>query len=231
MPPWAAILCARRGESWKQKHRTLYPNSPSEAAAAPPARPVPTTIIVCFRLFAGLTSLRLKRWRSQRVSIGPSGDFESSSISGVPLQMQQTSHHRDGYRAVSDRDQDGDDGRALLQQGGVAWMVDAHGLEHAPQSVVQMHAQQDHRENVECGDPVILKAQDNVAVHVGSIHPDLRSRQPRHCSHGQMQHMEDDEGRDDGSAPEHGAGGIRSRNIILLYILDRPGGTILTPEL
>src|SRR5690349_4169224 len=80
MPPCAAIECARRGESWKLKHLTLYPSSPSVAAADPPARPEPTTRIVYFRLFAGLTSLRLKRWRSHRVSIGPVGDFEFSSM-------------------------------------------------------------------------------------------------------------------------------------------------------
>ena len=37
-------------------------------------------MIVCLRLLAGFTSLRLKRWRSQRVSIGPVGHFESSSM-------------------------------------------------------------------------------------------------------------------------------------------------------
>ena len=54
--------------------------SASVAAAEPPARPEPTTMIVCFRLLAGFTSLRLKRCRSQRVSIGPPGALESRAI-------------------------------------------------------------------------------------------------------------------------------------------------------
>src|SRR6266511_1756789 len=37
MPPCAAMLCARRGLSWKQKHLTLYPSSASVAAAEPAA--------------------------------------------------------------------------------------------------------------------------------------------------------------------------------------------------
>ena len=39
----------------KTKTLTLYPISPSEAAADAPASPVPTTIISNFNLFAGLT--------------------------------------------------------------------------------------------------------------------------------------------------------------------------------
>src|SRR2546427_3532288 len=42
MPPWAAIECARRAESWKQKQETLYPSSASDAAADAPASPEPT---------------------------------------------------------------------------------------------------------------------------------------------------------------------------------------------
>src|SRR4051812_49058460 len=55
MPPCAATLCARRGLSWYQNDLTLYPASPSVAAAEPPARPVPTTMISILRRFAGLT--------------------------------------------------------------------------------------------------------------------------------------------------------------------------------
>src|ERR1017187_8062001 len=80
MPPCAAILWARRGGSWKQKRWPLYPSSARLAAALPPARPEPTTMMVYFRLLAGFTSLRLKHWRSHRVSIGPVGHFELSSM-------------------------------------------------------------------------------------------------------------------------------------------------------
>ena len=48
--------CARRGESWIQKFKTLKPNSPKDAAAEPPAKPVPTTMMSRRRLLAGVTN-------------------------------------------------------------------------------------------------------------------------------------------------------------------------------
>jgi hypothetical protein len=55
------MLCARRGLSWMQKLLTLYPSSPSDEAADAPASPVPTTITVNLRRFAGLTSFDSNR--------------------------------------------------------------------------------------------------------------------------------------------------------------------------
>jgi len=51
------MLCARRGESLMQNTLTLYPSSPSEAAAEAPPRPVPMTMMSSFLLLAGLTTL------------------------------------------------------------------------------------------------------------------------------------------------------------------------------
>src|SRR5690349_13090724 len=81
MPPWAAMEWARRGESWKVKALTLYPSWAREAAAAAPARPVPTTMMSNFRLLFGFTTFMANLWFCQRVSIGPVGDFESSVMS------------------------------------------------------------------------------------------------------------------------------------------------------
>src|SRR5689334_15176428 len=80
MPPCAAMECARRGESWKQKHLTLYPSSLIVAAAAPPARPLPTTMTVYFRLLAGFTSFISNLCLSHFPSIGPSGTLDLSSM-------------------------------------------------------------------------------------------------------------------------------------------------------
>ena len=70
--------CARRGESWKQKTFTLYPNSASEAAAEAPARPEPTTITSKFLLFAGFTNGTEERNLVHFCSNVPSGIFASS---------------------------------------------------------------------------------------------------------------------------------------------------------
>ncbi len=53
------------------------------APADPPARPVPTTMTVCLRRLAGLTSLAWKRRVSQRSWIGPSGALVSAIGSPV----------------------------------------------------------------------------------------------------------------------------------------------------
>src|SRR5687767_4886841 len=72
------MLWARRGESWKQKHFTTYPSSLRVAAADAPARPLPTTSTVCFRLLAGFTSFISKRCLSHLRSMGPDGTREFS---------------------------------------------------------------------------------------------------------------------------------------------------------
>src|SRR5512147_1846751 len=102
MPPCAAMLCARRGLSWKQKALTLYPSSPSVAAAEPPASPVPTMMTLNLRLFAGLTSFISKRYLSQRCSIGPDGILASSFMSAL-LSSNQAGHHRHRDRNVAHR--------------------------------------------------------------------------------------------------------------------------------
>ena len=78
IPPWAAILCALRAESWKQKTLTLYPNSEREAAAEAPAKPEPIIIISKFLLLEGLTKGTVERYLVHFVSSAPSGIFESS---------------------------------------------------------------------------------------------------------------------------------------------------------
>ena len=76
---------------------TLYPSSPSEAAPAPPASPVPTTRIVYLRRFAGFTSFISKRRRSHLRSIGPGGTRASSAPSrgrtAVSVLMSDTLRH------------------------------------------------------------------------------------------------------------------------------------------
>ena len=59
------------------------------AEAEAPARPAPTTITLYFRLFAGLTSFMSKRWRDQRVSIGPLGAFETPPFDAATVALAQ----------------------------------------------------------------------------------------------------------------------------------------------
>src|SRR5512137_1221300 len=64
---------ARRAESLYVKHRTLEPNSASEAAPEAPAKPVPTNRTVYLRRLAGFTSFKSIRCRLHFCSIGPGG--------------------------------------------------------------------------------------------------------------------------------------------------------------
>src|SRR6266699_6443921 len=79
MPPCAAIECARRGESWKQKQETWYPSSASDAAAEAPASPEPTTRTWYLGLLAGATSRISDRWRVHLVSSAPLGTLARRS--------------------------------------------------------------------------------------------------------------------------------------------------------
>src|SRR5690348_3654440 len=105
MPPCAAILCARRGESWKQKHFTLYLSSPKVAAAEAPARPLPTTITSNFDRLFGATNFDSPRCLSHFLSSGPEGTFESRVIDiGLPDNAEKD---RSGYRNVACENQPG----------------------------------------------------------------------------------------------------------------------------
>src|ERR687894_122860 len=103
MPPCAAMLCARRGESWKKKHLTLYPSSLIVAAADAPARPLPTMSTVYFRLFAGFTSFISKRCLSHFSAIGPEGTLASRDLIARPPRtrrlVSRRSRARSGLRA------------------------------------------------------------------------------------------------------------------------------------
>ena len=71
IPPCAAIECARRGESWKQKQETWYPSSARDAAAEAPASPEPTTRTWYFGLLAGATRRISERYPLDSKAIAP----------------------------------------------------------------------------------------------------------------------------------------------------------------
>src|SRR5918998_2177396 len=105
MPPCAATLCARRGLSWYQNDLTLYPASPSVAAAGPPARPVPTTMIVILRRLAGLTRRPRNRRVLQRSAMSTSAGALGSAI-GSPV--VKSSSGIAGSSLVDEPEEDGE---------------------------------------------------------------------------------------------------------------------------
>src|ERR1700680_2917803 len=128
MPPWAAIECARRGVSWKQKHSTWEPSSAGLAAAAAPPSPDPPTSTVNLRLLLGLPSRRWLRCSSHFAASGPPGALLSSFISAVvtwssvssmsSMEPHQAAQHGHGKGDVADSDQPGEGmGEAVAPEG------------------------------------------------------------------------------------------------------------------
>src|SRR5690348_3031729 len=127
---------------------------------------------VNFRLFAGFTSFISNWCFSHFRSIGPEGTFASRTISRPPGARRPTStaggaivvaiaplalltddSGQDGDRddAAADGDQHRRDEREAPEKPIVLAAIDADRLEHAPDAVIEMEAERDHREDVEEG--------------------------------------------------------------------------------
>src|SRR3954451_21780341 len=179
MPPCAATLCARRGLSWSQKDLTLYPASPSVAAAEPPARPVPTTMIVILRRFAGLTSRPRKRRSLQpspiRTSVGALVSAmgsptlkRSRGMSGAFLSLVHEPEDDGGRHPEVSGDEEGGEGDGERSDGALRSAVALpQGLHGAPDSVAQVHPQQDQRDHVDRRGDRVLEAGDEAVVRRG----------------------------------------------------------------
>ena len=98
-------------------------------------------------------------------------------------------------------------------------MVDAEGLEHAPEAVTQMQAEQDHGEDVPGGDVPDLEAAYGVGINISFL--EATARVYHTC--GEMKDVIDDEGEQDGSAPVHGAGGIAGYGVLTFGVSDGAG--------
>src|SRR5215210_1822783 len=154
MPPCAATLCARRGLSWYQNELTLYPASPSVAAAEPPARPVPTTMIVILRRLAGFTRRPRNRRSLQRSPIGTSVGALVSAIGSPTLKSSRGMSgaflslvhepEDDGGRdhEVPGDEQGREPDRERVDRALTSPVALAQGLRGAPDPVPQVHPEQ-----------------------------------------------------------------------------------------
>src|SRR5688572_608536 len=147
MPPCAAIECARRGESWKQKQATSYPSSASVAAAAPPARPEPTTMTLYLRLFAGLTRRISNFALDHFCSIGPDGRRASSFMSSRSGQPDDADEHGRRRHHVADEQERRDQLAELV--GGILRMAQAERLQPARGAVTEVEREHDHAGEVD----------------------------------------------------------------------------------
>src|SRR5579884_1557326 len=96
-------------------------------------------------------------------------------------------------------------------------MVESHGLEHAPDAVTQVQAEQDHREDIPGGDPPHAEAGNYVVIDVAFDEPRFRMD----ISGSKLQQMEDDKGQNDWAAPVHRARSVRRGNGLFSGVSDR----------
>src|ERR1700726_4511580 len=162
MPPCAAIECARRGLSWKQKQCTLWPCCPSDAPAEAPASPEPTMITVCLRRLAGLTSFISKRALSHFSSIGPDGILDSSiSLPSAHPAREHRNRHRDKTSEGDHSHSPGSGSQTFC----VVQIDPAQRLQHAPNPMIEMKAQGAHGNDVEQRDRQIRKPGYYILIH------------------------------------------------------------------
>src|SRR5471032_659677 len=145
MPPCAAIECARRGESWKQKQLTRYPSSESDADALAPARPDPTTITWYFRLLAGFTSFISKRCLSHFSASGPAGIFGLSLMVICVIGSADEAEHdaqrqQAEYHGNYDRQRESEAPVQRIVRGA----RQAEGTKHRPCAVIEMQREKRH---------------------------------------------------------------------------------------
>jgi len=106
-------------------------------------------------------------------------------------------------------------------------MVEPEGLEHAPETVVEVVAKHDHGNDIEERDGPKLEAGDDIVV---DIMVDEWSAGMDYAE-GEMEQVENDEGEDDGAAPGHGAGGVGGMRVDFFNVGDRTGGALKKNQL
>ena len=114
-----------------------------------------------------------------------------------------------------------------LQPRGVNGMAEAERLKHAPEAVIEVVAKHDHGDDVEERNGPDLKAEDHVIVNVVFV----EGRAGMNGAERELQQVENNESRDDGAAPQHGAGSVSGIEIGLLDVFDGPGVALQQPKL
>src|SRR5690348_12587974 len=102
------------------------------------------------------------------------------------LLLNQTEHHRKRYRDESADEDPRKDRCECFDHGCVAWMTESKGLEHTPDAVTEVCADEQHGDDVENGDWQNSKAADEIFPGVE------RNEVSMHGAGRQMKDVKDD---------------------------------------
>src|SRR5689334_19502066 len=147
------------------------------AAADAPASPEPTTMTVCFRLFAGFTSFISNRCRSHFRSSGPDGIFDArslivddSSLRCSPpslgilrpslgwASMDDPGDHAERNDGEAEPDRDGEAERDPSVQRMLGRLGVAERAERAPRTLEEVESERHHGDEVEPCHPPDVEA-------------------------------------------------------------------------
>src|SRR5256885_6251690 len=116
---------------------------------------------VYLRLFAGFTSFISNLAVSQARSIGPEGDLDSSGILG-----NDPGHHRDGDGCESTKQEKRESSSNASESRRIAGMIHTDGLEHTPDAMIEVCAQQSHGDDVGNGNGDDAESGDYIVVRL-----------------------------------------------------------------
>src|ERR1700679_2401966 len=167
----------------------------------------------CLRLLAGFTSFISKQAFTHASSIGPDGILASSFI--LFYEPQQ---YADWDGDVSKNDENGDSAGGASEIGREFWMREADRLEHAPEAVAKMKAEQANGDDVPGRNPPDLKYRDDVVIDVACD----ELRLGMYVAGGELEQMEHDEDQDNRPAPVHGARGVGRVDRLFARVANRP---------
>lgn len=146
--------------------------------------------------------------------------------SGSLERLDKAGQHGDRDRDVAHGKENGNNLGENPQHGGVDGVSETERLKHAPQAVIEVIAKRGHGNDVEERDGPDLETKDNVIVNIVLVKGGAGMRD----AEGELQKVPNHESKDDGTAPNHGAGGVGGIEIGLLDVLDGPGRTLEEPE-
>src|SRR5690625_1781203 len=181
-------------------------------------------MISYLRLLFGATSFMLFKWFSHFSESGPDGILASNFIGGKVGLIKIAEQYGEGNGAVANKNDCGNYPGNRIGETPRARVSQPEGLKQTCDSVTEMHRKQQHRHNVETGNPKVAETGNHHRINIGTTSlidqiPVFRIR----YLHRKMQQMINHEKENDDTAPAHGPRGVSRLNRPITQIIPRTG--------